>query len=144
MQIKGRANLLEWLRRRATLVEKQKLLTRSIDNINSWVLAYYEKHNLTDVPDPQTGIKWQKRQGTTQIWNDEELKKLLRRRNVPEELVFTIVPKEVRNDQAIFQLMRDGILSIADIESVSMLQNHKPYIVGLAKNAKKDDGSTDE
>lgn len=137
MQIKGRAELLEWLRRRHTLDEKRKTLTRSIDNINSWVLAYYERHNLTDVTDPDTGIKWQKRQGTTQIWNDEELKKLLKKRSVPEELVFTIVPTEVRNDQAIFQLMRDGILSIEDIEKVSMLQNHKPYIVGLNKNAKQ-------
>lgn len=137
MQIKGRAELLEWLRRRHTLDEKRKTLTRSIDNINSWVLAYYERHNLTDVTDPDTGIKWQKRQGTTQIWNDEELKKLLKKRSVPEELVFTIVPTEVRNDQAIFQLMRDGILSIEDIEKVSMLQNHKPYIVGLNKDAKQ-------
>lgn len=137
MRIKGRAELLEWLRRRNTLDEKRKTLTRSIDNINSWVLAYYERHNLTDVTDPESHIKWQKRQGTTQIWNDEELKKLLKRRNVPEELVFTIVPKEVRNDTAIFQLMRDGILSIEDIEHVSMLQNHKPYIVGLNKDARQ-------
>ncbi len=137
VRIKGRAELLEWLRRRHTLDEKRKTLTRSIDNINTWVLAYYERHNLTDVTDPEENIKWQKRQGTTQIWNDEELKKLLRRRNIPEELVFTIVPQEVRNEQAIFQLMRDGILSIADIETVSILQNHKPYIVGLNKDAKK-------
>ena len=143
MIIKGRAELLGWLRRRATLSEKQKVLTRSIDNINGWVLAYYEKHNLTEVVDPESKVKWQKRQGTTQIWNDEELKKLLRRRNVPEELVFTVVPKEVRNDEAIFQLMRDGILSIADIEGVSMLQNHKPYIVGLDR-AKKNNSSTSE
>ena len=137
MRIKGRAELLTWLRRRATLDEKRKTLTRSIDNINSWVLAYYERHNLTDVVDPETKTKWQKRQGTTQIWNNEELKKLLKRRQVPEELVFSIVPTEVRNDEAIFQLMRDGILSIADIETVSMLQSHKPYIVGLNKNAKE-------
>lgn len=143
MRIKGRAELLEWLRRRAALVDKQKTLTRSIDNINSWVLAYYERHNLTEVVDPESKVKWQKRQGTTQIWNDEELKKLLRRRNIPEELVFTVVPKEVRNDEAIFQLMRDGLLSIADIETVSMLQNHKPYIVGLDR-AKKNNGSTSE
>lgn len=143
MRIKGRAELLEWLRKRKVLDDKRKTLTRSIDNINGWVLAYYERHNLTDVRDPESGIKWQKRQGTTQIWNDEELKKLLKRRQVPEELVFTIVPQEVRNDEAIFQLMRDGILSIADIEGVSMLQNHKPYLVGL-DNAKKNNGSTDE
>ena len=137
MRIKGRVELLDWLRRRHTLDEKRKTLTRSIDNINSWVLAYYERHNLNDVTDPDTKIKWQKRQGTTQIWNNEELKKLLKRRNVPEELVFTIVPTEVRNDTAIFQLMRDGILSIEDIEHVSMLQNHKPYIVGLNKDARQ-------
>jgi hypothetical protein len=136
VRIKGRAELLEWLRKRKILDDKRKMLTRAIDNINTSVLAYYERHNLTDVTDPESSIKWQKRQGTTQIWNDEELKKLLRRRNVPEELVFTIVPQEVRNDEAIFQLMRDGILSIADIETVSMLQNHKPYIVGL-NGAKK-------
>ena len=137
MRIKGRADLLGWLRKRKDLDDKRKVLTRSIDNINGWVLAYYERHNLTDVTDPETDIKWQKRQGTTQIWKDEELKKLLKRRSVPEELVFTIVPTEVRNDEAIFQLMRDGILSIEDIEGVSILQNHKPYIVGLDKNAKK-------
>lgn len=136
MRIKGRADLLGWLRKRKDLDDKRKVLTRSIDNINSWVLAYYERHNLTDLVDPETGIKWQKRQGTTQIWKDEELKKLLKRRSVPEELVFTIVPQEVRNDEAIFQLMRDGILSISDIEGVSILQNHKPYIIGL-DNAKK-------
>jgi hypothetical protein len=136
VRIKGRAELLEWLRKRKILDDKRKMLTRAIDNINTGVLAYYERHNLTDVVDPESHIKWQKRQGTTQIWNDEELKKLLRRRNIPEELVFTIVPQEIRNDEAIFQLMRDGILSIADIETVSMLQNHKPYIVGL-NGAKK-------
>lgn len=137
VRIKGRADLLGWLRKRHALDEKRKTLTRSIDNINTWVLAYYERHNLTDVVDPEEHMKWQKRQGTTQIWNDEDLKKLLRRRNVPEELVFAIVPTEVRNDEAIFQLMRDGILSIADIEGVSILQNHKPYIVGLSQDAKK-------
>jgi hypothetical protein len=137
VRIKGRADLLGWLRKRKDLDDKRKVLTRSIDNINGWVLAYYERHNLTDVTDPETDIKWQKRQGTTQIWKDEELKKLLKRRSVPEELVFTIVPTEVRNDEAIFQLMRDGILSIEDIEGVSILQNHKPYIIGLDKNAKK-------
>jgi hypothetical protein len=130
---------MEWLRRRHTLDEQRKKLVRSIDNINSWVLAYYERNNLTDVIDPESHIKWQKRQGTTQIWNNDELKKLLARRRVPEELVFTIVPTEVRSDQAIFQLMRDGILSIEDIESVSVLQNHKPYIIGLNKNAKDTD-----
>jgi hypothetical protein len=141
VRIKGKADLLGWLRRRKDLDDRRKVLTRSIDNINSWVLAYYERHNLTDVTDTETGIKWQKRQGTTQIWKDEELKKLLKRRNIPEELVFTIVPQEVRNDAAIFQLMRDGLLSIADIEGVSILQNHKPYIIGLDKNAKKSDDS---
>jgi hypothetical protein len=50
--------------------------------------------------------------------------------------VFSIVPTEVRSDEAIFQLMQDGILTIQDIESVSVLQNHKPYIVGLQSNAK--------
>ena len=109
---------------------------RSIDNINSWVLAYYERHNLTDVTDPETRIKWQKRQGTTQVWDNDALKQLLKRRRVPEELVFSIVPTEVRDDQAIFQLMRDGVLSIEDIESVSTLQTHKPYLIGLDKNAK--------
>lgn len=96
---------------------------------------------MTDVTDPETHVKWQKRQGTTQIWNDSALKQLLRRRNVPEELVYTVVPTEIRDDKAIFQLMRDGILSIEDIENVSILQNHKPYIVGLNKNAK---GHTDQ
>jgi len=143
VRIKGRASLLQWLRRRAVLVEKQKVLTRSIDNINSWVIAYYERHNLTDVVDRESGVKWQKRQGTTQIWDDSELKMLLRRRNVPEELVFHIVPQEVRDDKAIFQLMRDGILSIEDIESVSMLQNHKPYIVGV-NGAKRHTDQEDE
>jgi hypothetical protein len=100
-------------------------------------LGYYERHNLIDVTDPESKIKWQKRQGTTQIWNDAELKQLLKRRRVPEELVYTIVPTEVRSDAAIFQLMRDGILSIEDIEGVSILQSHKPYIVGLNKNAKE-------
>lgn len=137
MRIKGRAELLGWLRRRNDLDEKRKTLTRSIDNINTWVLAYYERHNLTDVTDPESKTKWQKRQGTTQIWNDEALKQLLRRRRVPEELVFTPVTTEVRNDKAVFQLMQDGILSIEDIEGVSTLQTHKPYIVGLNKNAKQ-------
>lgn len=86
--------------------------------------------------DPETNAKWQKRQGTTQIWNNEELKRLLKRRKVPEELVFTIVPTEVRSDEAVFQLMRDGILSIEDIEKVSTLQTHKPYIIEL-NNAKQ-------
>lgn len=135
MKIKDRAELLSWLRLRFTLDEKRKKLVRSIDNINAAVLGYYEKRNLTEVVDPATSTKWQKRQGTTQIWNDAELKQLLRRRRIPEELVFTIVPTEIRSDAAIFQLMRDGILSIEDIESVSTLQTHKPYIVGL--NAKK-------
>ena len=128
---------MEWLRRRHILDERRKTLVRSIDNINSWILAYYERHNLTDVLDPDTKIRWQKRQGTTQIWNDSALKQLLKRRRVPEELVYTVVPTEVRSDQAIFQLMRDGVLSIEDIESVSVLQNHKPYIIGLNKNAKR-------
>jgi len=145
VQIKGRAELLDWLRKRYILDEKRKVLTRSIDNINTWVLAYYERHNLTDVMDPETKTKWQKRQGTTQIWNDEALKQLLKRRRVPEELVFTIVPTEVRNDKAIFQLMQDGILSIEDIDSVSTLQGHKPYIVGLAKkDAKKHTDQEDD
>ena len=136
MRIKGKADLLDWLRLRHTLDEKRKRLVRSIENINTAALAYYERHNLTDVTDPETSAKWQKRQGTTQIWNNEELKKLLKRRRVPEELVFTVVPTEVRNDKAIFQLMRDGILSIEDIEKVSTLQTHKPYIVEL-NNAKQ-------
>ncbi len=136
MRIKGRAELLSWLRRRKDLDDKRKVLTRSIDNINTWVLAYYERHNLTEVADPETKTKWQKRQGTTQIWNDEALKALLRRRRVPEELVFTPVTTEVRNDKAVFQLMQDGILSIEDIEGVSTLQTHKPYIMGL-NNAKQ-------
>jgi len=106
-------------------------------------LAYYERKNLTDVTDPETRIKWQKRQGTTQIWNDNALKQLLKRRRVPEELVYTVVPTEVRDDKAIFQLMRDGVLSIEDIESVSILQNHKPYIVGLDKNAKTNTNKED-
>lgn len=144
MKIKDRAELLSWLRLRFTLDEKRKKLVRSIENINSGVLNYYERRNLTDVTDPQTGTKWQKRQGTTQIWNNEELKLLLRRRRVPEELVFTIVPTEVRSDEAIFQLMRDGILTIEDIESVSTLQTHKPYIVGLnKKNATDSNGQED-
>lgn len=126
-----------WLRLRHTLDEQRNKLVRSIDNINSWVLAYYEKHNHTELVDPETNTKWQKRQGTSQIWNDAKLKLLLKRRRVPEELVFTIVPTEVRNDEAIFQLMRDNILTIEDIESVSTLQTHKPYIVELNKNAKK-------
>jgi hypothetical protein len=136
VRIKGRAELLSWLRRRKDLDDKRKVLTRSIDNINTWVLAYYERHNLTEVADPETKTKWQKRQGTTQIWNDEALKMLLRRRRVPEELVFTPVTTEVRNDKAVFQLMQDGILSIEDIEGVSTLQTHKPYIMGL-NNAKQ-------
>jgi hypothetical protein len=114
---------------------------RSIDNISSWILAYYERHNLPEVTDPETKIKWQKRQGTTQIWNDEQLKLLLKRKRIPEELVYTIVPTEVRSDETIFQLMRDGVLTIEDIESVSVLQNHKPYIIGLNKNAT---GHTDQ
>jgi hypothetical protein len=136
VRIKGRADLLSWLRLRKDLDDKRKKLVRSLDNINTAVLAYYERHNLADVVDPETHTKWQKRQGTTQIWNNAELKLLLKRRRVPEELVFTIVPTEVRNDEAIFQLMRDGILSIDDIEGVSTLQTHKPYIVGM-NNAKK-------
>lgn len=144
MKIKDRAELLGWLRLRFTLDEKRKKLVRSIENINSGVLNYYERRNLTDVTDPQTGTRWQKRQGTTQIWNNEELKLLLRRRRVPEELVFTIVPTEVRNDEAIFQLMRDGILTIEDIESVSTLQTHKPYIVGLNKKNATDRNGQEE
>lgn len=144
VRIKGRTELLEWLRRRHILDERRKQLVRSIDNINSWVLAYYERKNLTDVTDPESHIKWQKRQGTTQVWNNEALKQLLRRRRVPEELVFSIVPTEVRDDQAIFQLMRDGILSLEDIEGVSILQSHKPYIVGLNKNAKKHTDQEDD
>jgi len=143
VRIKGRTELLEWLRRRNLLDERRKQLVRSIDNINSWILAYYERKNLTDVTDPETRIKWQKRQGTTQIWNDNALKQLLKRRRVPEELVYTVVPTEVRDDKAIFQLMRDGVLSIEDIESVSILQNHKPYIVGLDKNAKTNTNKED-
>jgi hypothetical protein len=137
VRIKGRTELLEWLRLRHDLGERRKKLERSIGNINTWVIAYYERNNLTDFVDKETGIKFQKRQGSTQIWNDDALKQLLRRRRVPEELVFSIVPTEVRNDQAIFQLMQDGILSIEDIEQVSVLQNHKPYIVELAPNAQK-------
>jgi hypothetical protein len=144
VKIKDRAELLGWLRLRFTLDEKRKKLVRSIENINSGVLNYYERRNLTDVTDPQTGTRWQKRQGTTQIWNNEDLKLLLRRRRVPEELVFTIVPTEVRNDEAIFQLMRDGILTIEDIESVSTLQTHKPYIVGLNKKNAKDRNGQEE
>jgi hypothetical protein len=144
VKIKDRAELLGWLRLRFTLDEKRKKLVRSIENINSGVLNYYERRNLTDVTDPQTGTRWQKRQGTTQIWNNEELKLLLRRRRVPEELVFTIVPTEVRNDEAIFQLMRDGILTIEDIESVSTLQTHKPYIVGLNKKNATDRNGQEE
>lgn len=136
MRIKGKTELLDWLRLRHTLDEKRKQLVRSIDNINTAALAYYERHNLTEMVDPETNAKWQKRQGTTQIWNNEELKRLLKRRKVPEELVFTIVPTEVRSDEAVFQLMRDGILSIEDIEKVSTLQTHKPYIIEL-NNAKQ-------
>jgi hypothetical protein len=130
------------LRLRFTLDEKRKKLTRSIDNINAAVISYYERRNLTDVVDPETGTKWQKRQGTTQIWNNESLKALLKRKRIPEELVFTIVPTEVRSDEAIFQLMRDGILTIEDIEGVSTLQTHKSYIVGL-KNATGHDDQED-
>lgn len=141
MRIKGRTELLEWLRLRHELGEKRKKLERSIANINTWVIAYYDRHNLTDFQDKETGIKFQKRQGTTQVWNNDALKLLLRRRRVPEELVFQIVPTEVRDDKAIFQLMQDGILSIEDIESVSILQNHKPYIVEL-KGAEKNGSTT--
>jgi len=130
------------LRLRFTLDEKRKKLTRSIDNINAAVISYYERRNLTEVVDPETGTKWQKRQGTTQIWNNESLKALLKRKRIPEELVFTIVPTEVRSDEAIFQLMRDGILTIEDIEGVSTLQTHKSYIVGL-KNATGHDDQED-
>jgi hypothetical protein len=42
--------------------------------------------------------------------------------------------KEERDDKALFQLMQDGILTLDDIESVSQLQYHKAYLVGL-KNA---------
>ncbi len=142
MKVKDRAELLGWLRLRFTLDEKRKKLTRSIDNINAAVISYYERRNLTDVVDPETGTKWQKRQGTTQIWNNESLKALLKRKRIPEELVFTIVPTEVRSDEAIFQLMRDGILTIEDIEGVSTLQTHKSYIVGL-KNATGHDDQED-
>lgn len=144
MKVKDRAELLGWLRLRFTLDEKRKKLTRSIDNINAAVISYYERRNLTDVVDPETGTKWQKRQGTTQIWNNESLKALLKRKRIPEELVFTIVPTEVRSDEAIFQLMRDGILTIEDIESVSTLQTHKPYIVGLNKKNAKDRNGQEE
>jgi hypothetical protein len=142
VKVKDRAELLGWLRLRFTLDEKRKKLTRSIDNINAAVISYYERRNLTDVVDPETGTKWQKRQGTTQIWNNESLKALLKRKRIPEELVFTIVPTEVRSDEAIFQLMRDGILTIEDIEGVSTLQTHKSYIVGL-KNATGHDDQED-
>lgn len=142
MKVKDRAELLGWLRLRFTLDEKRKKLTRSIDNINAAVISYYERRNLTEVVDPETGTKWQKRQGTTQIWNNESLKALLKRKRIPEELVFTIVPTEVRSDEAIFQLMRDGILTIEDIEGVSTLQTHKSYIVGL-KNATGHDDQED-
>jgi hypothetical protein len=142
VKVKDRAELLGWLRLRFTLDEKRKKLTRSIDNINAAVISYYERRNLTEVVDPETGTKWQKRQGTTQIWNNESLKALLKRKRIPEELVFTIVPTEVRSDEAIFQLMRDGILTIEDIEGVSTLQTHKSYIVGL-KNATGHDDQED-
>jgi hypothetical protein len=50
--------------------------------------------------------------------------------------VFRTVVKEERDDRALFQLMQDGVLTLDDIESVSQLQYHKAYIVGL-KNAKE-------
>jgi hypothetical protein len=135
VRIRKRSDALHWLRLRAGLDERRKKLERSIANINAAVIAYYERNNKIELTDPENGTRWQKRQGSSQFWNDEELKKLLQRKRVPEELVFHTVVKEERDDKALFQLMQDGILTLDDIESVSQLQYHKAYIVGIKKNA---------
>jgi len=64
---------------------------------------------------------------------------LLQRRNVPEELIFHIEPREVIDEKALFQLMQDEIISLADVEGVSHLETHKPYIVAVG-SAKKNNG----
>jgi len=143
VRIKRRIEALQWLRLRADLDNKRKKLTRSIDNINAALIGYYERNNRTELTDPESGVRWQKRQGTTQVWNEDALKRLLQKRNIPEELVFHIVPKEVIDEKALFQLMQDEIISLADVESVSHLETHKPYIVAVG-NAKTNNSSASE
>lgn len=144
MQIKGRATLLHWLRIRDELSNERKELERKIRRISDALLDYYERKNRTEVKDPRTGVTYAKRQGTTQVWDNEALKKLLQKRKVPEELVFKIVPQEIRDDEALFQLMQDGIISIDDVATVSHIEQHAPYIIAVKPNAKKKQSDTDD
>lgn len=142
--IKNRVALLLWLRKRSALDARRKKLEKRIRRINDSLLAYYERKNLTEVPDPQDGALYSKRQATTQVWDDAALKKLLARKKIPLELVFQDKVIEVRDDKAIFQLMQDEMLSLDDIESVSELQQHRPYIIRVGKKNGKNESDDEE
>ena len=131
LRIKGRGHALRLLRRRASLRELAKTLSARVERIDIAVISYYERNNKKELRDPETGILWQKRQGTTQVYDEKALKKLLKDKGVALSTVFKERIIEDRDDDAIFKLLKDEVLTLDDIESVSHLQSHKPYLTGL-------------